>query len=165
MTPQELRSQLEAVLAEELGAESQMYRDAIAVFDLNHRRGGPSHGIPEPYAKYWQPFQTGQTLYHITTRQNVQSIKRHGLEPRDPFPRPWAGMKAVYLADPAEPAFESAKPHVVAHVREKGEEPVLLKIRTNNRLFKSAGPTRLFQVISLDPVPAGDIVGEQPLEP
>jgi len=49
------RAQLEAVLADELGAGSQMYRDALAVFELNARRGGPGYGIPGPYAKYWRP--------------------------------------------------------------------------------------------------------------
>ena len=142
-------------MAAELGADSQMYRDAMAVFDLH--QGRSAHGIPAPYAKYWRPFRTNGNLYHITTQANLESIRRHGLLPRDPFPRPWAGMKAVYLADPTEPAYIDAQRHVVAHVRAKGGEPVLLKIHVPSQLYKSSDPSRSFQVISLDRIPPESI--------
>jgi hypothetical protein len=46
---------------------------------------------------------------------------------------------------------------VLAHVREKDEKLVRLRIRTANTLYRSTDPKRTFQVISLDPIPFREV--------
>ncbi len=114
--------------------------------------------IPIQYQQYWKPFKTADTLYHLTTASNIEDIQAHGLLPRDPNPKHWKGMRAIFMAYPKDPLYIETQKNVLAHVKEKGEELIRLHIKTNNNLYKSTDPERTFQVISLDPIPARDII-------
>jgi hypothetical protein len=114
--------------------------------------------IPSAYRQYWQLFQTDDELYHLTTITNLDSIRKQGLLPRDPRPKYWEGMEAVFMAYPKDPLYGETQSNVRAHVGEKGKKLVRLHIRTKNQLFKSIDPERTFQVISLDPIFPKDII-------
>jgi uncharacterized protein len=115
--------------------------------------------IPEQYAPQWEPFITDGVLYHLTSRRSLEEMYRLGhIVPRDPAPKYWAGMQAVFMADPTDPRYEQTLPNVVKHVRNKREALVRLHIRTANELWKSTDPERTFQVMSLDPISIGDVV-------
>lgn len=115
--------------------------------------------IPEQYRHLWKPYKTEGVLYHLTPKKNLEDIKSHGgLDPRDPSPKHWAGMTAVFLADPSDPLYEKTLPDVLQHVKDKHEEVVRLHIKTNNDLFKSVDPRRTFQVISLGKISFDDII-------
>lgn len=114
--------------------------------------------IPEQYRKFWKPFNTDEILYHLTTAENLIKIKESGLAPKDPSPKYWGGMKAIFMAYPDDPLYEKTQKNVLAHVKEKHKSLVRLHIKTKNNLYKSVDPERTFQVISLDPIPTSDIV-------
>ena len=115
--------------------------------------------IPEEYRKFWEPYRTDKILLHLTTKANFENIKKIGhIEPRDPSPKYWAGMKAIFLSEPDDPLYAESLKHVLAHVKEKQEALVRLHIKTGNGLYKSTDPARTFQVISLDPISSDDIL-------
>ena len=115
--------------------------------------------IPEQYAPQWESFTTDGVLYHLTSRDSLEEVRRLGhLEPRDPAPKYWAGMRAVFMADPTDPRYEQTLPDVLEHVRSKDEALVRLHIKTHNQLWKSNDPKRTFQVMSLEPITAEDII-------
>ena len=121
--------------------------------------------IPKVYQHLWKPYQTNKTLFHLTTLANWEAITRLGyLEPRDPSPRNWAGMKAIFMADPDDPLYPSSLPHVLAHVKKKEEELVRLHIQTSNQLYRSIDPERTFQVASLDPIPIDQVIDVEPID-
>lgn len=76
--------------------------------------------IPQEYRKFWVPFKTRDTfLYHLTVKDNWEIIKTIGyLEPRDPAPKHWAGMHAVFMSDPHDPWFEENQRRVQKHVKD-----------------------------------------------
>lgn len=120
--------------------------------------------IPTEYQKYWIPCETNKVLFHLTTKANFENIKEVGhLEPRDPSPKYWSGMKAIFLADPDDPLYADSLRHVLAHVKEKHEELLRLHIRTKNKLYKSVDPERTFQVMSLEPIDTREIVAVEAL--
>ena len=115
--------------------------------------------IPEEYRKFWEPYITDKTLMHLTTRINLENIKKVGhIEPRDPAPKHWAGMKAIFLSDSDDLLYVDSLKHVLAHVQEKQEDLIRLHIKTKNELYKSTDPARTFQVISLDPISIKEIL-------
>ncbi len=115
--------------------------------------------IPEEYKKFWQPYRTDKALLHLTTKANFENIKKIGhIEPRDPSPKYWAGMKAIFLSDPDDPLYAESLKHVLAHVKEKQEDLIRLHIKTKNDLYKSTDPARTFQVISLDRISSEEIL-------
>ena len=116
--------------------------------------------IPLEYRSLWRPFQAnGMTLFHLTTQANLESIRLAGqLIPKDPAPRNWAGMSAIFLANPSDPIYARSLPHVLAHAQKKGDRLVRLYIETENSLYRSTDPERTFQVMSLDPISTADIV-------
>lgn len=119
----------------------------------------PHKHIPEEYRKYWQPYKTDKILLHLTTKANFENIKKVGhIEPRDPSPKHWAGMKAIFLADPDDPLYIESLKHVLAHVKEKQEKLIRLHIKTKNELYKSTDSARTFQVMSLEPIKIEDVV-------
>jgi len=119
----------------------------------------PATAIPDAYRESWVPFQPHAVLEHTTTQGNWEQIKASGyLEPRDPSPYTWAGMRAVFLSDTLDPLYPSRIPRVLAHVRKKGGPLVRLLIRTEHTLFKSLDPERTAQVISLQPIPLSAVV-------
>ncbi|HEX7259823.1 MAG TPA: hypothetical protein VF272_02725 [Candidatus Saccharimonadia bacterium] len=150
---------LAEVLREKFGEDSDMYRDGIAAFLAGEKSGE----IPEPYRKYWEPYKTNNLLHHITIEKNIEVIRETGLEPRNPHPRPWTAMKAIFMGEPGDPLFAKSEQAVIKHVADKGDNPVLLKIRTKNKLYKSVEPKRTFQVISLDPIAPEEVVEYLPL--
>jgi hypothetical protein len=110
--------------------------------------------IPERYQKLWIAALAVSDLVHHTTSANLAAIEQAGfIEPRDPSPKHWAGLVAVFMADATDPLYLLALTEVLAHVREKDEKLVRLRIRTANTLDRSTDPKRTFQVISLDPIP------------
>lgn len=111
--------ELKAVLAEKFGEGSHMYEKGLAVLLDNALNGGVGYGIPTHYAEYWEPYQTRNILHHITTKKYVDAIRKRGLEPRDPSPRPWAGMKAVYMGEPSDALYGKSQHAVIDHVRKK----------------------------------------------
>ncbi len=120
---------------------------------------GSKNHIPSEYLKYWQPYKTSKTLFHLTTKENLKNIQKVGhIEPRDPSPKYWSGMKAVFLADSDDPLYSDSLKHVLAHVKEKHEKLLRLHVRTKNELFKSSDPKRTFQVMSLEPIRIEDII-------
>lgn len=155
--------ELKVVLIEKFGKNSEMYKRGVAVFIENVLRGEVIYGVPKLYSEYWQPYQTSNILHHITLKKNVEAIEKHGLEPRDPSPRPWAGMKAIFMGEPKDPLYIKSEQAVLDHVRKKGEQPMLLHIKTNNKLYKSIEPKRTFQVISVDPIAPTEIIQYQDL--
>ena len=115
--------------------------------------------IPEKYKQYWQPYKTKKTVFHLTTEINFKHIKKIGhIEPRDPSPKHWAGMKAIFLSNPDDPLYAGSLKHVLAHVKEKHKKLLRLHIKTKNELYKSNDPKRTFQVISLDPISIQEII-------
>ncbi|KKU48685.1 hypothetical protein A3H10_00950 [Candidatus Uhrbacteria bacterium RIFCSPLOWO2_12_FULL_46_10] len=115
--------------------------------------------IPEEYRQYWEPYKTDKVLLHLTTRVNFENIKKVGhIEPRDPFPKHWAGIKAIFLADPDDPLYAESLKYVLAHVKEKHKGLLRLHIKTKNDLYKSKDPARTFQVMSLSPIYFEDII-------
>jgi hypothetical protein len=121
--------------------------------------------IPEKYRQYWESYKTDKVLLHLTTRANLENIKKVGhIEPRDPSPKYWAGMEAIFLADPDDPLYAESLKHVLAHVKEKHKELLRLHIKTKNELYKSTDPARTFQVMSLDPIYLDDIVEMEDLQ-
>lgn len=114
--------------------------------------------IPERYRSMWIAASAVAELAHHTTSENLAAIERAGfIEPRDPSPKHWAGLVAVFMADATDPLYPRALVDVLAHVREKDEKLVRLRIRTANVLYRSTDPKRTFQVISLDPIPFRDV--------
>ncbi len=114
--------------------------------------------IPQEYQAFWQPYESNKTLFHLTTINNLEEIKKAGyVEPRDPAPRNWAGMKSIFMADPDDPIYHDSLPNVLAHAKKKGDQLVRLHINTKNRLYRSIDPERTFQVMSLDPISVDDI--------
>lgn len=96
---------------------------------------------------------------HNTTVDNLAAIERSGfIEPRDPAPKHWAGLVAVFMADVSDQLYLPAMAEVLGHVGEKAEALVRLHIATRNVLYRSIDPRRTFQVISLDPIPFDEIV-------
>lgn len=121
--------------------------------------------IPKEYREYWEPYRGDKILLHITTKLNFENIKKIGcIEPRDPSPKHWTGMKAIFLSDPDDPLYPASLEHVLAHVKEKHEALIQLHIKTKNHLYRSIDPARTFQVISLDPIDIDDIVKVESLE-
>ncbi|MDP2676097.1 MAG: hypothetical protein Q8O83_00195 [bacterium] len=117
------------------------------------------HNIPKQYKQYWHPYKTQKTLFHLTTKINFKNIKKIGhIEPRDPSPKHWSGMKAIFLSDPDDSLYADSLKHVLAHVKEKHEELLRLHIKTNNELYKSNDPKRTFQIISLDRINIKEII-------
>ena len=117
--------------------------------------------IPREYRKLWKPYRPheGKVLYHLTTEVNLRNILKMGyLEPRDPAPRNWAGMKAIFMADPDDPKYEASLKNVFAHVKKKHKKITRLHIKPLGRLYKSIDPSRTFQVISLRPIPVENIL-------
>lgn len=110
--------------------------------------------IPEEYRRFWVPFKKRDTfLYHLTVRDSWEVIRTIGyLEPRDPAPKHWAGMHAVFMSDPHDPWYQENQKRVQKHVKEKGERLVRLRILTRNELMRCIDPLRTSQVISLDPI-------------
>ncbi len=126
---------------------------------LDTAKPGVDARIPNAYQSLWTPFEYDGVLYHLTTKENLASIMKDGyLEPRDPYPRPWGGMTAVYLACPTDPLYEETLPHVLAHVKKKHKHVLRLHIKTGNTLYKSLDPERTFQALSLDPIPVSEII-------
>ncbi|MGD0510915.1 MAG: hypothetical protein ABSA33_03680, partial [Candidatus Micrarchaeaceae archaeon] len=114
--------------------------------------------IPKRYRKFWYKFKTNSVLYHITPRANLKNIMKKGLEPRDPAPRNWRGMHAVFMGYPRSSEYKPALKNVLAHAKKKSEDVVRLHIRTKQQLYRSSNPSRTFQVMSLDYVPARCII-------
>ena len=150
--------ELEQVLRDKFGLDSRMYRQALDLFAANQQRGGPPDGIPHQYAEYWVPFTTTRDLHHVTSASEVDAILHTGLRPHDPHPRPWAGMKAVFLGDPAAPTYARSSPAVIDHVRQRGGDPVLIVVSTSADLFRCCEPGRTFQIACLTTIPPNDIV-------
>jgi hypothetical protein len=114
--------------------------------------------IPERYRKLWTAALAVADLVHHTTSANLAAIEEAGfIEPRDPAPRHWAGLVAIFMADANDPLYLPSLTEVLAHVREKDEKLVRLRIRTANALFRSTDPKRTFQVICLDPIPLREV--------
>lgn len=164
MNDSERLNQLVDVLIQKFGKDSRMYSQTLDLYKHNLKTGGPGYGIPKQYSEYWKPYTSDGILHHVTLRKNLTTILEHGLEPRDPFPRPWAGMKAIYMGQPDDPLYKKAEQSVLEYVRSKGEDPVLLSIRTKNRLYRSTEPGRTFQIISTDPIAPADIIAYDDVE-
>ncbi|HKY77866.1 MAG TPA: hypothetical protein VJS45_17160 [Acidimicrobiia bacterium] len=114
--------------------------------------------IPERYRKLWVPAGTVGELVHHTTTAHLAEIERAGfIEPRDPSPKHWGGLVAIFMADASDPLYGRALADVLAHVREKDDALVRLSLQTENVLFRSVDLKRTFQIISLDPIAFGDI--------
>lgn len=114
--------------------------------------------IPEQYRKLWEPYNTKSILYHLTSVDSLEQIVSRGLEPRDPYPNHWAGMKAIFMALPDDSLFKETQKYVAKHVAEKGKDLVRLHIKTQNGLFRSTDPRRTFQVISLEQIAPAEII-------
>jgi hypothetical protein len=111
------------------------------------------------YRALWVPTLTVAGLVHNTTAANLAAIERGGfIEPRDPAPKHWAGLMAVFMADVTDQLYLPAMADVLGHVGEKAETLIRLHISTANVLHRSIDPKRTFQVISLDPIPFQEIV-------
>jgi hypothetical protein len=94
--------------------------------------------IPERYRNLWAPADTVGELVHHTTTAHLAGIKRAGfVEPRDPAPKHWGGLVAVFMADASDRLYVRALADVLAHVREKDDTLVRLHIRTTNALYRS----------------------------
>ncbi len=120
--------------------------------------------IPQEYQRLWSPYETDKVLYHLTTKEGLTGIMILGhIEPRDPTPRNWAGMKTIFMADPDDPIYLDSLPNVMAHAKKKGEHLIRLHIKTTNTLYRSTDPERTFQVMSLDPIPVAAIVDQEDL--
>lgn len=120
--------------------------------------------IPIEYRELWKQYSEHKPLYHLTTKQGLEGIKQIGhIEPRDPAPRNWAGMKAIFMADPDDALYQDSLPNVLAHARKKGDHLYRLTIKTNNQLYRSLDPERTFQVMSLDPIKYEDILDVEDL--
>lgn len=114
--------------------------------------------IPTRYRAQWAPAVAIGDLVHHTTTANLTAIQRDGfLEPRDPSPKHWSGLVAVFMADTTDPLYPASLADVLAHVHEKGETLVRLHVQTKNSLYRSVDPARTFQVISLDPIPLTEV--------
>ena len=115
--------------------------------------------IPDGYQPLWVPVVAVAQLVHHTTTINLAAIEHDGfIEPRDPSPKHWGGLVAVFMADAGDALYVRALAEVLAHVREKDEKLVRLHIRTGNALYRSVDPKRTFQVISLDPIVFSEVV-------
>lgn len=114
--------------------------------------------ILERYRALWvRAVRVGQLVHHTTTA-NLAAIERDGfIEPRDPSPKHWAGLVAVFMADATDALYGPALVDVLGHVREKDEKLVRLHIRTENPLYRSVDPKRTFQIVSLDPIAFSDV--------
>lgn len=114
--------------------------------------------IPKEYLQYWKPWQTDKVLLHVTKIEYWENIQRIGfIEPRDPSPQHWAGMKAIFLGDPDDKSGPSPE-KLSKHVKDSGEKLIKLWIKTNNQLYKSSWPGREWHVMTLDPIPVSQIV-------
>lgn len=115
--------------------------------------------IPAEYRHLWVPYTSDKVLFHLTTADGLAGIKELGyIEPRDPVPRNWAGMRAIFMADSEDPIYEQSLPNVLAHARKKGDHLIRLHVKTKNKLYRSTDPERTFQIMSLEPLELNDIV-------
>ncbi len=115
--------------------------------------------IPEEYGNFWVPYKPAGVLYHLTTAENYAKIVEQGfIKPRDPAPKHWAGMVAVFMADPTDSLYEKTLADVLAHVKAKHEKVVRLHLELDQPLFRSTDLPRTFQVASLTPISAEHIV-------
>jgi hypothetical protein len=115
--------------------------------------------IPAEYRSLWVPALTVAGLVHHTTAANLAAIERDGfIQPRDPSPKHWAGLVAVFMADATDALYRPALADVLRHVGAKAETLVRLHIRSANVLYRSIDTNRTFQVISLDPIPFREVV-------
>ncbi|MDH4122150.1 MAG: hypothetical protein OEV94_10635 [Deltaproteobacteria bacterium] len=113
--------------------------------------------IPDAYLPFWEPYAGPGRLEHTTTLSNWLHIQACGyLEPRDPFPHTWSGMRAVFLSDRDDPHYNTRIPRVLNHVSKKGSPLVRLYLDSPRgrslHLFKSNAEGRTAQVISLEPI-------------
>ncbi len=114
--------------------------------------------IPKEYRHLWEPYQSNGILFHLTAAEGLKGIRELGyIEPRDPAPRNWAGMRAIFMADSEDPMYQESLPNVLAHARKKGNHLFRLHIKTKNKLYRSTDPERTFQIISLEPIKLADI--------
>ena len=116
--------------------------------------------IPTSYRHFWEPYKGAGMLDHTTTLENWKHIQASGfLEPKDPSPHHWSGIRAVFLSDTQDPLYAARIPRVQAHVRKKGGDLVRLFLAPREReLFKSTDPERTSQVISLDPILVSEVI-------
>lgn len=115
--------------------------------------------IPHEYQSLWVPTDFNGVVCHLTTQENWAGIQATGhIQPRDPAPRNWAGMTAIFLANPDDLQYIESFPKVLAHVKKKHPHTLRLHIKTKNKLWRSLDPERLFQIMSLDPIDVSEIV-------
>jgi hypothetical protein len=113
--------------------------------------------FPKEYQKFWVPYTAEHILHHITTAIHLRNIIQDGIiQPRDPAPKQWAGLSAIFLSDPNDPRFGELYEEIVMHVREKHKHMVRLHIQTTNPLWRT-GENGMFQIVSLAPIPVNDI--------
>lgn len=101
------------------------------------------------------PFQTAEILYCLTPADHLTTVLREGLLPRNDY---FKELHAVVMAYSKDPLYEPVHLFSQAGFRKQGLEIIRLHICTNNKLFRSLFPNMTYQVISLEPIIAGDIV-------
>lgn len=121
--------------------------------------------IPEQYRSDWSPWYTEGLLIHITKKEHWEEIQKHGaLEPRDPNPQHWAGMKAIFFFDEDHALTPEALEKMRAHVKKSGEQLVRLYIKTANQIYQSTTSDRAFHIMTLDPIPLKEIIKSEIVE-
>lgn len=116
-------------------------------------------GIPQQYLSDWIPYETDKILIHVTKKENWEQIQKIGrIEPRDPSPQHWAGMKAIFFFDEDKALAPEFLEKMKNHAKESDEELIRLCIKTNNKLYKSITKERPDHIMTLEPVEIKEIV-------
>lgn len=114
------------------------------------------HQIPPEYMEFWRPVKTPpDMLVHLTTPQNKRAIFASGkIDPRDPAPRDWYGLSAVFMFDTAHPTFGTRAALLLNdHLLRRSDRIDSIWIEPKGQLFRCKDPARSSYLLSLHAIP------------
>jgi hypothetical protein len=121
--------------------------------------------IPEQWRKFWQPVEIApSSLVHYTSPENAKAILNSGcIEPRDPAPRDWHGLKAVFMCDTTDPSYlDRLQLLLTEHFFSKSHILHALEISPQTNLFRCTLPERRSYHIALTPIKRESISANYP---
>lgn len=123
------------------------------------------NAIPKEWQKFWVPVTNmPKKLIHFTCPTSAAAIFATGyIEPRDPAPRDWHGLKAVFMCDPDDPTFSNRLDLLMGeHFFTRSPVIDAIEISPEGRLFQCILPERQSYRISLQSIDRGRLSSHYP---